>query len=189
MFRNSYLSLLSLDSDGILVIILIILGLLLLIYLIIVIVSFSFMYNFKRDINRRKDFINVTLYQKLTLLSRLSEIMKDYLKENDPLKIMGANEDLKKYQKLTAQEFEEFYAYSEKILQNAQKIYINFDLDEDSKRKVEEIFLTIAELNDKYFQAVQLYNTSVVAYNYWYNFSTTRWIKKLLFMKTIDTIK
>ena len=176
MFRNSYLSLLSLDSDGILVIILIILGLLLLIYLIIVIVSFSFMSNFKRDINRRKDFINVTLYQKLTLLSRLSEIMKDYLKENDPLKIMGANEDLKKYQKLTAQEFE-------------QKIYINFDLDEDSKRKVEEIFLTIAELNDKYFQAVQLYNTSVVAYNYWYNFSTTRWIKKILFMKTIDTIK
>ena len=111
MFRNSYLSLLSLDSDGILVIILIILGLLLLIYLIIVIVSFSFMSNFKRDINRRKDFINVTLYQKLTLLSRLSEIMNDYLKENDPLKIMGANEDLKKYQKLSAQEFEEFYAY------------------------------------------------------------------------------
>ena len=189
MFKNSYPSLLSLDKDGIIVIAIIVLALLLLIYLVILITCFSFMLNFKRDINRRKDFINVTLYQKLNLLSKLAEIMEKYLTDNDPLKIMGSNEDLKKYQKLDAQEFEEFHVYSEKILQNAQKIYINFDLEEESKKQVEEIFLAIAELNDKYFQAVQLYNTSVVAYNYWYNFKTTKWVKKILFMKTIDTIK
>lgn len=189
MFKVFPINLLSFDKNVILAIISIILGLILLVYLIIIIVSFSFMHNFKKDINRRKDFINVTLYQKLTLLSRLSEIMKPFLKDNEPLKIMGENEELKKYQKLDAQEFEEFYVYSEKILQNAQKIYINFDLNDEDKRKVEEIFLAIAELNEKYFQAVQLYNTSVVAYNYWYNLSTTRWIKKILFLKTIETIK
>lgn len=189
MFKVFPINLLSFDKNVILVIISIILGLILLAYLIIIIVSFSFMHNFKKDINRRKDFINVTLYQKLNLLSRLSEIMKPFLKDKEPLKIMGENEELKKYQKLNAQEFEEFYIYSEKILQNAQKIYINFNLNDEDKRKVEEIFLAIAELNEKYFQAVQLYNTSVVAYNYWYNFSTTRWIKKILFLKTIKTIK
>ena len=186
MFRNVYI---SLDSNGILTIVFITLGLLVLIYLILVITSFGFMLNFKKDINRRKDFLNVTLYQKFDLLMKLEKVMDPFLKENEPLKIFASNEELKQYQKLDAKEFDEFYAYSEKILQNAQKIYINFDLNEEDKKKVEEIFLTIGDLNDKYFQSVQLYNTSVVAYNYWYNFFSTKWIKKILLIKKIDTIK
>lgn len=185
MFMNIYI---SLSNEDVLVILGIALALLVLAYIILVIVSFSFMLNFKKDINRRKDFINVTLYQKCDLLIKLSYIMDPYLKESDPLKIFAQNDELKTYQRLEANEFEEFYNYTEKMLQKCQSIYINYDL-KDKKTSVEEIFLTIGELNEKYFQTVQLYNTSVVGYNYRYNFFSTKWIKKIFFIKKIDTIK
>lgn len=181
-------TLLSFNTTVTIAIIAIVISVVILSYLVLLITSFIFMHNFKTDILRKKDFLNVTLYQKIDLLIKLSDLLSEYLDEKDPLKILGQNDELKAYQKLNAEEFEEFYNYSEKMLQNAQKIYINYDLKE-KKKKVEEIFLAIGELNEKYFQAVQLYNTSVVAYNYWYNFFSTKWVKKLFFIKKIDTIK
>ena len=173
--------LLSFNTTVTIAIIAIVISVVILSYLVLLITSFIFMHNFKTDILRKKDFLNVTLYQKIDLLIKLSDLLSEYLDEKDPLKILGQNDELKAYQKLNAEEFEEFYNYSEKMLQNAQKIYINYDLKE-KKKKVEEIFLAIGELNEKYFQAVQLYNTSVVAYNYWYNFFSTKWVKKLFFI-------
>ncbi len=180
--------LLSFNTTVTISIIAIVISVIILFYLVLLITTFVFMHNFKIDILRKKDFLNVTLYQKIDLLIKLSDLLSEHLDEKDPLKILGQNDELKAYQKLNAEEFEEFYGYSEKMLQNAQKIYINYDLKE-KKKQVEEIFLAIGELNEKYFQAVQLYNTSVVAYNYWYNFFSTKWVKKLFFIKKIDTIK
>ena len=179
--------LLSFNTTVTISIIAIVISVIILFYLVLLITTFVFMHNFKIDILRKKDFLNVTLYQKIDLLIKLSDLLSEHLDEKDPLKILGQNDELKAYQKLNAEEFEEFYRYSEKMLQNVQKIYINYDLKE--KKQVEEIFLAIGELNEKYFQAVQLYNTSVVAYNYWYNFFSTKWVKKLFFIKKIDTIK
>ena len=180
--------LLSFNTTVTISIIAIVISVIILFYLVLLITTFVFMHNFKIDILRKKDFLNVTLYQKIDLLIKLSDLLSEHLDEKDPLKILGQNDELKAYQKLNAEEFEEFYGYSEKMLQNAQKIYINYDLKE-KKKQVEEIFLAIGELNEKYFQAVQLYNTSVVAYNYWYNFFSTKWVKKLFFIKKMDTIK
>ena len=180
--------LLSFNTTVTISIIAIVISVIILFYLVLLITTFVFMHNFKIDILRKKDFLNVTLYQKIDLLIKLSDLLSEHLDEKDPLKILGQNDELKAYQKLNAEEFEEFYGYSEKMLQNAQKIYINYD-SKEKKKQVEEIFLAIGELNEKYFQAVQLYNTSVVAYNYWYNFFSTKWVKKLFFIKKIDTIK
>ncbi len=184
MFLNVLLS----TRETVITVILIIIGVALLAYLILLSVSFYFMHYFKRDINIKKDSINLILFQKIDLLIKLSLIMEPFLEENNPLRLMSDNKEFKLYQKIEPSEFEEFYVYTEKMLQLAQKVYIDSDLNE-YKKTVEEIFLTIEELNQKYFQATQLYNTSVIAYNYWYNLFSTKWVKKLFFMKTIDSIK
>lgn len=181
-------SLITNEARTALIIFFLILGLILALYIAIIITSFAFMRQFKKDIKRRKDFINLLIFQKNDLLYKLSIILEKYLSKEDSLSEYINDEDLHLYKKLDAKEFEDFYMFTEKMLQNAQKIYINNNLEAD-KSKVDEIFLTIAELNDKYFQAVQLYNTSVVGYNYWYNLFSTKRIKKILFIKTIETIK
>ena len=159
-----------------------------LIYLITVVLSFAFMLNFRKKIKKGKETINVVLFQKNDSLMKLASLLQEHLKEDNPLAIFAKNEELKKYNELKAEEFDEFYNYSEKILNCAQRIYISYDFSINDSY-IKDVFLTLVELNNKYFESVQLYNTNVIGYNYWRNLFSTRWIKNILFIKEIDTIK
>ena len=73
------------------------------------------------------------------------------------------------------------------MITEIQKIYINNDLEE-LKKPVEVFFKNIEEMNEKYYQTSQLYNTKVIGYNYWRNFFSTKWLKKILHIKEKQTI-
>ena len=94
----------------------------------------------------------------------------------------------KKYTKLKVEEIEEFYSYTEKILKDAQKIYIDCDLGAE-KIEVEGIFLAISDINKNYLETVQIYNSLVIGYNYWRNLFSTRWFKHILFIREKKSIK
>lgn len=184
MFLNI---LVSVDYNAILITITVIAIMILILYMTLIILSFSFMHVFKKKINKGKEVINVVLFQKYESLMKISELYKDIISADSPLAIFGTNEYLKKYNVLKAEEFENFYNYSESILNEAKKVFVNYDLEDMSL--INEIFNTIEELNKKYFEAIQLYNTNVIGYNYWRDLFSTRWLKNLLFIKKIDTIK
>lgn len=157
-------------------------------YILLLAFSFIFMRNFSKDISKKIDFLNLSLYQKCEAINMIISILDAYIKPNNPLYIFSKNENYKEYHRFSVNEIEEFYIYTEKMVTEVQKIYINNDLS-SHKKEVENFLKNIEEMNEKFHQTSQLYNTSVVGYNYWRNFFSTKWIKKIFFIKEKQTIK
>lgn len=157
-------------------------------YILLLAFSFIFMRNFSKDISKKIDFLNLSLYQKCEAINMIISILDAYIKPNNPLYIFSKNENYKEYHRFNVNEIEEFYIYTEKMVTEVQKIYINNDLS-SHKKEVENFLKNIEEMNEKFHQTSQLYNTSVVGYNYWRNFFSTKWIKKIFFIKEKQTIK
>lgn len=143
---------------------------------------------FKRKIKQGKEKINVILFQKYDSLMKFATLYKDKIRPNSPLMIFSNNEELKKYNELNPSEFEEFSSYCDSMANYAKKIFIN-DSDETNFSYGKEILDNIEELNVKFLEAIQLYNTNVIGFNYWRNLFSTKWIKRILFIKEIDPIK
>ncbi len=180
--------LISVDYTAILIAIIVLVVLCLLVYVMVVVLSFTFMHVFKRKLKKGKQSINLILYQKNDCLLKLSALYRDKLANDTPIVRYLNNEEYKKFTELKVEEFEDFYNFLEKMLSYVQKAYVTYAI-EDKESFVRDLFLTISELNNKYLQAIQLYNTNVIGYNYWRNLFSTRWIKNLLFIKNINTIK
>lgn len=158
------------------------------IYISILSISFIYMAKFNNDLKKKRESLNIGIYQKCEYLNKLAIILEKYLNENSPLKIFSLNEEFKKYTKLKVDEIEEFYSYTEKILKDAQKNYIDYDLGAE-KKEVEGIFLAISDINKNYLETVQIYNSLVIGYNYWRNLFSTRWFKHILFIREKKSIK
>lgn len=180
--------LVSVDYAAILASIIVILLMVAILYITLVIFSFVFMKLFKDKIKKGKEQINVILFQKHDSLLKFISLYKDKLKEGSPLLIFFNNEEFKKYTELKVNEFEEFYNYYEKMVTEAKKIFIN-ESDDKKFSYAKEILDNIEELNIKFLEAIQLYNTNVIGFNYWRNLFSTKWIKNILFIKEIDPIK
>lgn len=185
MFLNN---LISVDYTAILITIIVLVVLFLIVYIMVIVLSFTFMHSFKHKLKKGKQSINLILYQKNDCLLKLSTLYRDKLANNSPLLRYLNNEEYKKFNELKVEEFDDFYNFLEKMLSYVQKAYVTYNIEE-KESFVQDLFLTISELNNKYLQAIQLYNTNVIGYNYWRNLFSTRWIKNLLFIKNINTIK
>ena len=171
-----------------LIIITIIVIILFLAYSLLLGCSFLFMNIFSSECNKKVEFLNLTIFQKCEAINMTCEKLRPYIKESDPLFVFSQNQDYKKYHFLTVEEIEEFYFYTEKMIMEIQKIYINNELNEN-KIIVEDFLRSIEDMNEKYYQASQLYNTKVIGYNYWRNFFSTKWLKKLLHINEKQTMK
>ena len=180
--------LISIDYNAILITVIVIAVLLFAIYFTIIILSFIFMKSFKNKLKKGRRSINLILFQKNDCLLKLGELYKDKLNDNSPIKRYLNNPQYRKFVEIKVDEFDDFYNFSEKILNLEQKAYVLYGAG-DNESYVKEIFSALSELNNKYLQAIQLYNTNVIGYNYRRNFFSTKRIKNLLFIKNINTIK
>ena len=165
-----------------------ILVLLILLYVLFVTMSFYFMHVFKKKLNIGKESINVLIYQKITTLYECANNLLKLGYDNPKLIEFIKNEELRKYRVVEVKEFEGLFSKTEEIYATVKKVCTNLKR-EDNYRDIVNNLETIDNLNSKYFETIQLYNTYVVGFNYWRNLYFTRWIKVLLRKDEIDTIK
>lgn len=180
--------LVSVDYRAILATIIVVLLMIVILYITLLVFSFVFMSVFKNKIKQGKEKINVILFQKYDSLMKFISLYKDKIKPNSPLLIFSNNEELQKYNELKPEEFEEVSSYYESMVTYAKKIFIN-ENDELNFSYGKEILDNIEELNNKFLEAIQLYNTNVIGFNYWRNLFSTKRIKNILFIKEIEPIK
>lgn len=157
-------------------------------YLIYILVSFFFMNEFKKKINVKVEAINVIIYQKYQLEDQTSSLLIMNGHNNKELKAFDDSDAFKNYKKIDAKQFEQAFNNSESSYKLIKRICAEIKLDEELEQIKINLKL-IDDLDSKYFESIQLYNTYVVGYNYWRNLLFTRWIKVLFRKDEIDTIK
>ena len=157
-------------------------------YLIYILVSFFFMNEFKKKINVKVEAINVIIYQKYQLEDQTSSLLIRNGHNNKELKSFDDSDAFKNYKKIDAKQFEQAFNNSESSYKLIKRICAEIKLDEELEQIKINLKL-IDDLDSKYFESIQLYNTYVVGYNYWRNLLFTRWIKVLFRKDEIDTIK
>lgn len=158
------------------------------IYLVYVLISFFFMHQFKHKIITTLDSINVLLYQKYETLDMSAHSLFSQGYENPRLIEFDSKNQFKNYKSVAANKLEVIYNDSESIYTIVKSVVVNLKTSDDIKT-ITGYLNTIDQLNVKYFETVQLYNTYVVGYNYWRNLFFTKWIKVLFRKEEIDTIK
>ena len=158
------------------------------IYIVYVMVSFHFMNTFKRKIDTSSETINVLIFQKFQSLYEVSNILLKLGYDNPKLLDFIKNAKIKTYEKVDAKSFDSIFNEAEKTYSTVKSVCINLKSTDDTKELV-NILKTIDDLNKKYFETIQLYNTYVVGFNYWRNLFFTKWVKVLFKKDEIDTIK
>lgn len=161
---------------------------LLLLYIIYVSVSFFFMRSFKKKIEINCEKINVLIYQKIQTLYECSQNLMKLGYDNPKLLEFVKDNRIKKYEKSEPKEFEKLFNGTENLYGVVKGVCINLKRTDDTRELVNNL-KTIDDLNTKYFETIQLYNTDVVGFNYWRNLFFTKWVKVLLRKDEIDTIK
>ena len=159
-----------------------------LVYVVYVSISFFFMKSFKKKINTSSETINVLIYQKIQSLYECSDILMKLGYDNPKLLEFAKDNKTKKYEKVEPKEFDKFFSGTEKLYTVVKSVCVNLKAIDDTKELVNHL-KTIDELNTKYFESIQLYNTYVVGFNYWRNLFFTKWVKVLFRKDEIDTIK
>lgn len=181
-----YLEFLITNVDLIITIILIIFISCVVLYLIILISSFAFMFSFKSKIKDTKDKLFTFLGEKndslhilignLKVDEKTYSIIDNYLKKKDFLK------------NIKLSDLFQINQYLDLILEEITKFIINNE-DNDVKKENVKIISIIGNLDKNIFKETKLYNNYVVGYNYWYEFFSTKWVKKIFHVKKYDSIK
>ena len=157
-------------------------------YIIYVLISFFFMNSFKKKIDTGCETINVLIYQKLQSLYECSCILMKLGYDNPKLLEFVKSQKEKTYEKLEIKDLDALFSKTEKLYSTVKSVCVNLKRTDDTKELVNNL-KTIDELNTKYFENIQLYNTYVVGFNYWRNLYFTKWVKVLFRKDEMDTIK
>lgn len=155
-------------------------------YILAIAFSFRFMSNFKKKIKNQSEKVNIIIYQKFELLSVLSQELDSYIREDSRLKNLK-KEEIKNYVSLSPQEFSDAYSISNQLAARAQKIYVSNEFN-GRQRVIDHLIESLSDLDNKYFESIQIYNSFAIGYNYWRNLFSTRWIKNILKIKKIELI-
>ncbi len=157
-------------------------------YIVYVLISFYFMNSFKKKIDTGCQSINVLIYQKIQSLYECSSILVKLGYDNPKLLEFIKTQKEKTYEKAEAKEFDAYFSKTENIYSIVKSVCVNLKRTDDTKDLVNNL-KNIDDLNRKYFENIQLYNTYVVGFNYWRNLFFTKWVKVLFRKDEIDTIK
>ena len=157
-------------------------------YIVYVLISFYFMKSFKKKIDTGCQSINVLIYQKIQSLYECSSILIKLGYDNPKLLEFIKTQKEKTYEKAEAKEFDAYFSKTENIYSTIKSVCVNLKRTDDTKDLVNNL-KNIDDLNRKYFENIQLYNTYVVGFNYWRNLFFTKWVKVLFRKDEIDTIK
>lgn len=157
-------------------------------YIILVIVSCCFMHIFNNKINKNSETVSIFIFQKEECMAKIINLLGDVAKKQKLLEDFIDNFSKKSYSVLSYKDFGEKFAKSREINKEIKLIYTNVK-GLKNKYKIDALFLSINELNKGYTEETQLYNSYVVAYNYWRNLFMTRWIKDIFKIKEKEQIK
>ena len=157
-------------------------------YIVYVLISFFFMKSFKKKIDTGCETINVLMYQKIQSLYECSCILMKLGYDNPKLLEFVRTQKEKPYEKVQAKDFDDAFNKIENIYSTVKSVCVNLKRVDDTKDLVNNL-KNIDDLNTKYFENKQLYNTYVVGFNYWRNLFFTKWVKVLFRKDEIDTIK
>ena len=155
-------------------------------YIIMFVLSFVLMNRFKAKIKKQSEKVNIIIYQKFEVLTALSEVFDTYIKPESRLKHLTKNE-IRNYISLSPSSFSEAYLISNQLASRAQKIYVDNEFN-GKKASIDILFESLYDLDNKYYESIQTYNSYVIGYNYWRNLLFTRWIKNLFKIKKIEPI-
>ncbi|MBP5694601.1 MAG: hypothetical protein J6X03_04065 [Bacilli bacterium] len=155
-------------------------------YFLAIFFSFRFMGNFKKKIKNQSEKVNIIIYQKFEILSTLSQELDSYIRDDSRLKHLK-KEEIKNYMSLSPKEFSDAYSISNQLAARAQKIYVSNEFN-GRQRVIDQLLESLYDLDNKYFESIQIYNSFAIGYNYWRNLFSTRWIKNILKIKKIDLI-
>ena len=163
------------------------------VYIIYVVASFIFMNSFKKKIITLTQSISVLLYQKNGLTHELINLT--YKREENEVKIDLIEDYLNK--KIEKEEEYELikdskdffikFQYLENIYKELEYLIINKRINnEDELRRIVN---NIDDINTRFTISTQLYNSNVVAFNYYHNLFATKFIKKIFKIKEKERIE
>jgi len=154
-------------------------------YLILLVISFCFMQSFKRKIKKQNEKLSIILFQKKECISQLIYSIKDKVSEQiyNEISMYYQNE---KYQLFVGSELMEENSKVLLVNKKINGIYVNYLKGDD--KSIKDSLGVLSDLDNYFMEVVQLYNSYVIGYNYWRNLFSTKWVKKLLHIKLLDTL-
>lgn len=151
--------------------------------------SFAFMGNFRKKLKNKRDFINILLFQKCEALNNLYVLFGEKAENEQVLANFSSNTYYHEYRKLEPDEFYLYFSYTQTVYNAFQKLYISEKIEDENKLKIQDMIKTIDDINTKYNENVQYYNMDAIAFNYWRNVFSTKWIKKLFKVKEVKELQ
>lgn len=180
---------------------LIVIGLIFISYITYVIISFVFMGAFLKKLDVQNKTLNILLYQKVSALFKIIEIINKYINLDNYLdksiinysKLNISSNDVKALLEITSnQDYLKYQEYKDTSLlvsffTSLDKYF--FIINEllkvikiSNKEDLQNINLNLSfndDISSRFIVTTQLFNSNVVGYNYWRNLKFTKFIKRM----------
>ncbi len=180
---------------------LIVIGLIFISYITYVIISFVFMGAFSKKLDVQNKTLNILLYQKVSALFKIIEIINKYINLDNYLdksiinysKLNISSNDVKTLLEITSnQDYLKYQEYKDTSLlvsffTSLDKYF--FIVNEllklikiSNKEDLQNINLNLSindDISSRFIVTTQLFNSNVVGYNYWRNLKFTKFIKRM----------
>lgn len=169
-----------------LIILIAILSSIIVLYIIYVLISFFFVIGFSKKMNTEIESLSVSLYQKANILKELNLLMAKFVNNNEVVQNFIKEDMLNEYQTLDVKDIKELNNKFNNVFNEFKNILINNRVE--NYKKVSLNFNLYEDLEKRFFITSQIYNTNVVAFNYWRNLMFTKWVKKLFGIKEKESI-
>ena len=180
---------------------LIVIGLIFISYITYVIISFVFMGAFSKKLDVQNKTLNILLYQKVSALFKIIEIINKYINLDNYLdksiinysKLNISSNDVKALLEITSnQDYLKYQEYKDTSL--LVSFFTSLDkyffiitellkvIKISNKEDLQNINLNLSindDISSRFIVTTQLFNSNVVGYNYWRNLKFTKFIKRM----------
>ncbi len=146
------------------------------------------MHIFNKKIKKSTETISIFIFQKEECMAKTIKLLGESAMKQKVLNEFIDHFSEKSYSLLSYKEFGNKFTETRELTKEIKLIYTN-QKRINNKEEIDALFSSINELNNGYMEETQLYNSYVVAYNYWRNLFMTRWIKTIFKIKEKEQIK
>lgn len=159
------------------------------VYLVVIILSFFFMGSFHKKLKNSKETIDVLIYQKAQIINKLIDLIIDKSKWDEKIKNFKNNLDLQGFTVVDKEKITSYWSFLSELYKVVVLSFSDNVNQEKDERTIKNLLMGLGEIDSKYNEQFQLYNTYVEGFNYWNNFFSTRWIKRVFRIKNRETLK